>query len=49
VAVFGVPPAGSKVFIRTRWQVNGWEGPDLDTSAIVEAEPEPATERKRGL
>ena len=48
VAVYGVPPDGMKVFIRTRWQVNGWEGVDRDTSAIVEAKPGPAVGRKGG-
>ena len=35
VARFGVPPAGSQVFIRTRQQINGWEDLPKQTSAIV--------------
>lgn len=42
LAVHRAPRLGEKVFIWTRWQVNGWEGFDSVTSAIVEAEPGPA-------
>ena len=35
VARFGVPPVGTKVFIRTQQQINGWEGVPTQTSAVV--------------
>ena len=35
VARYGVPRAGSQVFIRTRQQINGWEDAPKQTSAIV--------------
>ena len=33
--VFGLPPAGSRVFIRTRQVIDGWEDAPLQTTAIV--------------
>jgi len=42
LAKYGEPAPGQKVFIRTRQQVNGWEGRDKDTSAVVAAKPEAA-------
>jgi hypothetical protein len=35
VDVFGVPPVGKRVFIRTRQQIDGWEGLPKQTTAIV--------------
>jgi hypothetical protein len=35
VARFGVPPVGTKVFIRTQQQINGWDGVPKQTSAVV--------------
>ena len=35
VGKFGVPRAGSRVFIRTLQQINGWEDLPKQTSAIV--------------
>jgi hypothetical protein len=35
VARFGVPPVGSKVFIRTQQHINGWDDIPKQTSAIV--------------
>ena len=35
VARFGVPAPGTRVFIRTRQQINGWEDAPKQTSAIV--------------
>jgi len=35
VARYGVPPVGKRLLIRTRAQVNGWEGTYLQTTAIV--------------
>jgi hypothetical protein len=32
---FGVPPAGSRVFIRTRQLINGWQDDFKDTNAVV--------------
>ena len=32
---YGVPPAGTRVFIRTRQVLNGWEGLPRQTTAIV--------------
>lgn len=37
VGKFGVPRAGSRVFIRTLQQINGWEDLPKQTSAIVPA------------
>jgi hypothetical protein len=37
VARYGVPPAGMRLLIRTRAQVNGWEGMPSQTTAIVPA------------
>jgi hypothetical protein len=38
LAVHRAPRAGEKVFIWTRCQVNGWEGPDRVLSALLGAE-----------
>jgi hypothetical protein len=35
VARYGVPPVGKRLLIRTRPQINGWEGTPLQTTAIV--------------
>ena len=35
VKKFGVPPAGTRVFIRTRQIINGWEDEFKDTQARV--------------
>ena len=35
VARFGVPPVGTKVFIRTQQHINGWDDLPKQTSAIV--------------
>jgi hypothetical protein len=35
LARLGEPEAGKRVFIRTRQQVDGWEGPYSDTSQVV--------------
>lgn len=35
VARYGVPRAGSQVFLRTRQQINGWEDAPKQVSAIV--------------
>ena len=35
VARFGVPPAGTKVFIRTQQHINGWDDLPKQTSAVV--------------
>jgi hypothetical protein len=35
VARLGEPEAGKRVFIRMRQQVDGWEGPNSDTSQVV--------------
>jgi hypothetical protein len=35
VARYGVPPAGTRVFIRTRQVLNGWEDVPQQTSAII--------------
>jgi hypothetical protein len=32
---FGVPPAGTRVFIRTRQLINGWEDDFKNTDAVV--------------
>jgi hypothetical protein len=37
VAKYGVPPAGTRVFIRTRQIANGWEDEPKDTTAVVPA------------
>jgi hypothetical protein len=37
VDMFGVPPVGKRVFIRTRQQINGWEDLPKQTTAIVPA------------
>jgi hypothetical protein len=43
VQQYGTPEPGQKVFIRTRQQHNGWEGPDHDLSEVVPARrPAPA-------
>ena len=39
-AKFGEPPPGTKVFIVTCQQKNGWKGLDHESSAIVPARPE---------
>ncbi|MCX6922487.1 MAG: hypothetical protein NT154_04625 [Verrucomicrobia bacterium] len=44
--VFGLPPAGARVFIRTQQQINGWESRVTDTSAIAPARPAPASKRR---
>ena len=38
-AIFGEPPAGTKVFIVTCQQKNGWKGLEQETSAIVPERP----------
>jgi hypothetical protein len=35
VARFGVPKVGTRVFIRTRQQINGWKDAPKQTNAIV--------------
>ena len=35
VKVFGKPPVGSRVFIRTRQVIDGWEDEPIQTTAIV--------------
>jgi hypothetical protein len=35
VRKYGVPPVGSRVFIRTRQVINGWEDTPKETNAIV--------------
>ena len=40
VARYGQPRAGEKVFILTRQQKDGWEGPDKETNEIVPDKPE---------
>jgi hypothetical protein len=35
VARFGVPPVGTKVFIRTQQHINGWDDLPKQTSAVV--------------
>ena len=35
VARYGIPPAGMRIFIRTRQVLNGWEDAPKQTSAIV--------------
>jgi hypothetical protein len=37
VAKYGVPPVGSRVFIRTRQTTEGWEDLQKDTTAVVPA------------
>jgi hypothetical protein len=37
VAKYGVPPAGTRIFIRTRQVADGWEDLQKDTTAIVPA------------
>jgi len=37
VAKYGVPPAGTRVFIRTRQVADGWEDEPKDTTAVVPA------------
>jgi hypothetical protein len=39
VARYGAPPPGTKVFIVTRQQKNGWEGQDKETREIVPGTP----------
>jgi len=34
---FGVPPVGTRVFIRTRQMINGWEDKAKETNALVPA------------
>jgi hypothetical protein len=36
-ARYGTPPAGSRIFIRTRQVINGWEDLPKDTTAVVPA------------
>jgi hypothetical protein len=45
--MFGLPPIGSRVFIRVRQQLNGWESGDDDLSAIVLPKPALAPSRRR--
>ena len=45
--MFGMPPIGSRVFIRVRQQLNGWESGDDDLSAIVLPKPALAPSRRR--
>jgi hypothetical protein len=45
--MFGLPPIGSRVFIRVRQQLNGWESGDDDFSAIVLPKPALAPSRRR--
>jgi hypothetical protein len=40
VAKYGPLRANTKIFIVTRQQKNGWEGPDKETSAVVPGEAE---------
>jgi len=40
IARYGAPKPGTKVFIVTRQQQNGWEGPLKETSDIVPRTPE---------
>ena len=35
VAKYGVPPVGTRVVIRTRQIVNGWEGLPMEVTAVV--------------
>ena len=35
VARYGVPPAGTRIFIRTRQMLNGWSDQPTQTTAIV--------------
>jgi hypothetical protein len=35
VAKYGIPPAGTRIFIRTRQVLNGWEDAPRQTTAIV--------------
>ncbi len=49
LAKYGEPTPGQKVFIRTRQQVNGWEGIDQDTSAVVAAKPVAASRIRTGV
>ena len=35
VAKYGVPPAGTRIFIRTRQVADGWEDLQKDTTAVV--------------
>jgi hypothetical protein len=37
VAKYGVPPAGSRVFIRTQQTANGWTDIPMDTTAVAPA------------
>jgi hypothetical protein len=37
VAKYGLPPAGTRVFIRTRQVADGWEDAPLDTTAVIPA------------
>ncbi len=32
---FGEPPIGKRIFIRSRQQINGWQGPPSDFTAVV--------------
>jgi hypothetical protein len=45
--MYGLPPVGSRVFIRVRQQLNGWESGDDDFSAIVLPKPALASSRRR--
>jgi hypothetical protein len=35
VKTFGVPPVGSRVFIRTRQLISGWEEDFKDSNVVV--------------
>jgi hypothetical protein len=49
VAKYGEPKPGDRVFIRTRQQVNGWEGRNTDTSAVMAVKPVTAEQSKSGV
>ena len=35
VAIYGIPPVGTRVFIHTRQQINGWQDTPERTTAVV--------------
>jgi hypothetical protein len=43
--MFGLLPAGARIFIRIQQQVNGWESSATDASAIIPAKPGPSASR----
>ena len=45
---YGEPKAGERVFIRTRQQRDGWEGPDKDVSEVVPISQGRTAARRRG-